>query len=55
MRYLISFQQGQFNGTREVEANNEQEAIKELWESLKDIIPPMPGVIKAQEILEIQI
>ena len=54
-RFLIQFQQGQFNGTREVEAENEKEAIEKMWEELKFIVPHLPGVIRAQEILEIQI
>ena len=54
-KYLIQFQQGEFNGTREIEAENEEEAIKKMWEDLMFIFPPQPGVIRAQEILEIQI
>src|SRR3990167_9164939 len=53
MRFLIQYQYGPYSGTREVSAANEKEAIEKLWESLQYVIPKMPGIIRAEEILEI--
>ena len=52
-KFIVQYQYGPYSDTREVSAANEKEAIEKLWESLQYVIPKMPGVIRAQEILEI--